>query len=201
MPASVITTPLVLVHGLWDTPRLFRRLEAQLEGRRPALLIPHLPHGLGTPPLEQLAQRLGEAIEQRFGADQTLDVLGFSMGGVVARTWLQLLGGRRRTRRFWCVGSPQQGTWLAQGVPRWPLAGIADMKVGSKLLRQLNGDPLGLEPVECSSLYCPTDLMVVPGWRATLPLGPRQALPVWTHRQLMAHPRALEPLAEALLAP
>ena len=201
MPASVITTPLVLVHGLWDTPRLFRRLEAQLEGRRPALLIPHLPHGLGTPPLEQLAQRLGEAIEQRFGADQTLDVLGFSMGGVVARTWLQLLGGRRRTRRFWCVGSPQQGTWLAQGVPRWPLAGIADMKVGSKLLRQLNGDPLGLEPVECSSLYCPTDLMVVPGWRATLPLGRRQALPVWTHRQLMAHPRALEPLAEALLAP
>ena len=79
MPASVITTPLVLVHGLWDTPRLFRRLEAQLAGRRPALLIPHLPHGLGTPPLEQLAQRLGEAIEQRFGADQTLDVLGFSM--------------------------------------------------------------------------------------------------------------------------
>jgi len=201
LPASDLRTPLVLVHGLWDTPRLFRRLETQLAGRRPELLIPHLPHGLGFPPLEQLAQQLGRQIEQRYGPDQPIDLLGFSMGGVVARTWLQLLGGHRRTRRFWSVGSPQRGTLLAQWVPRWPLAGIADMKLGSRLLRQLNADPLGLRPVECSSFYCPTDLMVVPGWRATLPLGPRQALPVWTHRQLMAHPRALATLAEALLLP
>ena len=55
---STQTTPLVLVHGLWDTPQLFRRLEARLEGRRPDLWIPHLPHGLGFPPLEVLAQRL-----------------------------------------------------------------------------------------------------------------------------------------------
>jgi triacylglycerol lipase len=201
MPPSVITTPLVLVHGLWDTPRLFQRLEAHLAGRRPELLIPHLPHGLGFPPIERLAQRLGAVIEERYGPDLPIDLLGFSMGGVVARTWLQRLGGHRRTRRFWSVGSPQQGTLLAQLVPRRLLASIADMKLGSRLLRQLNADPGALEPVACSSFYCPADLMVFPGWRAYLPIGPRQALPVWTHRQLITHPRALATLSKALLAP
>lgn len=197
----VITTPLVLVHGLWDTPRLFRRLEAHLAGRRSELLIPHLPHGLGFPPIERLAHRLGAVIEERYGPDQPIDLLGFSMGGVVARTWLQCAGGHRRTRRFWSVGSPQQGTLLAQLVPRRLLASIADMKLGSQLLRQLNADPRALESVACSSFYCPADLMVFPGWRAYLPTGSRQALPVWTHRQLITHPRALALLCQALLAP
>ena len=198
---STQTTPLVLVHGLWDSPKLFRRLEARLDGRRPNLWIPHLPHGLGFPPLEVLAQRLGDGIGERFGPDQPIDLLGFSMGGVVARTWLQGLGGHGRTRRFWCVGSPQRGTLAAQLVPRMFLAGIADMKVGSRLLRRLNGDPSALEGLACTSFFCSTDLTVFPGWRATLPVGPRQAVPVWTHRQLIAHPRALDLLAEALLAP
>ena len=49
--------------------------------------------------------------------------------------------------------------------------------------------------------YSPTDLMVLPGWRAVLPRGPREALPVLTHRQLMHHPRAIARLTELLLAP
>jgi NDP-sugar pyrophosphorylase family protein len=51
--------PLVLVHGLWDTPRLFRRLEAELHGRCDdiTLFAPHLPHRLGATPLRQLAAR------------------------------------------------------------------------------------------------------------------------------------------------
>jgi hypothetical protein len=34
-----------------------------------------------------------------------------------------------------------------------------------------------------------------------LPLGERRALPVWTHRQLIGHPRALATVADVLLAP
>ena len=81
------------------------------------------------------------------------------------------------------------------------LAGIADMKLASPLLNELNANPASLEGVECSSFYCPSDLMVVPGWRAVLPVGPRQALPVFTHRQLMREPAAIERLAAELLRP
>ncbi|MFN7229970.1 MAG: esterase/lipase family protein [Synechococcaceae cyanobacterium] len=191
--------PLVLVHGLWDSPRLFRRLVERLDGARDPLLIPHLPHGVGVVPLEQLAADLGGQIQAAFGSERPVDVLGFSMGGVIGRTWIQLLGGQRRVRRLISVGSPQRGTWIAQPWPRPLLAGVADMKRGSRLLRRLNDDPAGLAGVECLSFYCPTDAMVVPGWQAVLPVGERRALPVWTHQQLIRHPRAVEALARELL--
>ena len=194
--------PLVLLHGLWDTPRLFGRLETALLDRHPQLEIyaPHLPHRLGAVPIRELAAQLAALLDARFGPDMPLDLFGFSMGGVVARTWLQEQGGHRRTRRFICLGSPQQGTLAAQLVPRPLLAGIADMKIGSRLLRQLRRDGDLLQGLECHSFYTPTDLTVMPGWRAVLPVGSRRALPVLTHRQLITHPRAIRRLVDLILA-
>ncbi|MFM8974185.1 MAG: esterase/lipase family protein [Vulcanococcus sp.] len=199
--------PLVLLHGLWDTPRVFRRLEAELLGRCPELELfaPHLPHRLGAVPLRRLAATLAPLITERFGPAEPLDLLGFSRGGLVGRLWLQDLGGAERCRRFLCLGSPQRGTLAAQAVPRALLAGIADMKLGSPLLRHLDGGTARLRGLDCSSFYCPTELTVFPGWRAVLPVGERRALPVCTHRQLIGHPRALAAVAdwvlERLLAP
>jgi len=200
-PEPMAMPPLVLVHGLWDTPRLFRRLEKQLAGARDPLLIPHLSHRLGATPLLSLAERLGEEIEQRFGRQQPIDVLGFSMGGVIARSWLQLLGGSQRTRRFLSVASPQQGTLAAQGCPRALMEGIADMKLGSALLRRLNADHRALDGVECLSFFTPTDQVVVPGWRAVLPFGPVRPLPVWLHQNVLSAPASLELLRQELLRP
>lgn len=191
--------PLVLVHGLWDTPRVFNRLKRHLGERRQPLLIPHLPHRLGAVGLLELAELLGSHIEAAFGRGQPIDVLGFSMGGVIVRSWIQLLGGHRRTRRFHCVGSPQRGTWAAQAVPSRLLPGIADMKRGSRLLRRLDADLSTLEPVDCHSYYCRADLTVFPGWQARLPIGPAVALPVWTHRQLITDSRALQVLSGELM--
>ena len=57
-----MSIPLVLVHGLWDTPRLFHRLIQGLDQPDRPLLAPHLPHGLGWIPLRQLASRLDQHI-------------------------------------------------------------------------------------------------------------------------------------------
>ena len=176
--ATPQSTPLVLVHGLWDTPRLFRRLEEELRGRRQPLLVPHLPHGLGQRPLLELATQLGRLVNQRFGPDQPVDVLGFSMGGLVGRSWIQLAGGAGRVRRLISVGSPQRGSLVAAPWPgRW-LASIADMRPGSPLLRRLNGDLSALAGVDCCSFWCLADHMVVPSWTGVLPVGRCQQLPV-----------------------
>ena len=195
-----MTIPLVLVHGLWDTPRLFQRLIQGLDQPNRPLLAPHLPHGLGWVPLRQLALRLDHHIQQRFGADTRVDLLGFSMGGVIGRIWLQELGGAQRTRRFFSVGSPQQGTLAAQLLPRLLLPGAADMKMGSRLLRELNRQPDALAGVECCSFFCRWDLMVCPGWRAVLPVGRLEEIPVWTHQQLIGHPTAIHQLSSTLRA-
>ena len=190
--------PLVLVHGLWDRPRVFHRLIQAMDQPQRDLLVPHLPHGLGGVPLRQLAHRLDREILNRFGSETTLDLLGFSMGGIISRIWLQDLGGAARTRRFFSVGSPHQGTITAQPIPRSLLAGAADMKIGSQLLHhlQLRSDQLSI--VQCHSFFCRWDLMVCPGWRAVLPQGSIQDIPVLTHQQLMTHPLALNILCQAL---
>jgi triacylglycerol lipase len=199
--AASSTVPLVLVHGLWDTPRLFRRLEDQLRGRRQPLLVPHLPHGLGQRPLLDLAAQLGRLVVQRFGSDQPVDVLGFSMGGVVGRSWIQLAGGQGRVRRLISVGSPQRGSLLAIPWPgRW-LASVADMRPGSPLLRQLNGDLSALADVDCCSFWCLADTLVIPSWTGVLPVGRCQHLPVWHHKQLISSPVALGPIVTELLRP
>jgi len=199
--AASSTVPLVLVHGLWDTPRLFRRLEDQLRGRRQPLLVPHLPHGLGQRPLLDLAAQLGRLVVQRFGADQPVDVLGFSMGGLVGRSWIQLAGGQGRVRRLISVGSPQRGSLLAIPWPgRW-LASVADMRPGSPLLRQLNGDLSALADVDCCSFWCLADTLVIPSWTGVLPVGRCQHLPVWHHKQLISSPVALGPIVTELLRP
>ena len=190
--------PLVLVHGLWDTPHLFRRLVRRLEQHQISLLVPHLPHRLGAVPLTILARQLDQCIAARWG-DQEIDLLGFSMGGVISRVWLQDFGGFRRCRRFISVGSPQQGTLTAQWIPRWLFAGLADMKRGSPLLNHLNADLTALQSVECVSFFCRWDLMVVPGWQAVLPMGTQEEVPVLSHQQLMAHPLSLEILMKTIL--
>jgi len=193
--------PLVLVHGLLDSPLVFNRLKRRLANRRQPLLLPELPLRLGLTPVREAAEILGSHIEAAFGSEQPLDLLGFSIGGVIARTWVQLLGGHRRTRRLTSVGSPQQGTLTAHPWPRRLLAGIADLRYDSKLLEQLNGNLSNLDGVECCSFYSAIDMAVLPGWRAVLPIGRRQVLPVWAHPQLLRSSRALEALTEELLRP
>ncbi len=199
--SAPVAPPLVLVHGLWDTPGLFRRLEKRLEGRRDPVLVPHLPHGLGERPVLELAEELGQAVADSFGPDREVDVLGFSLGGVIARTWIQLLGGGKRTRRFISVGSPHRGSLLALPWPRRWLSTVADLRPGSPLLRRLNDHPEGLEGVECTSFWCLPDQMVVPSWTGVLPRGPSHQLPVWHHQQLITSPAGLDPIVGELLRP
>jgi triacylglycerol lipase len=42
---------------------------------------------------------------------------------------------------------------------------------------------------------------VLPGWRAVLPVGRTQMLPVWAHPQLLHAPKSVQLLAQELLRP
>jgi len=190
---------LVLVHGLWDDPGVFNPLIDYLDIRKDLYVFaPHLPHDGGRIPLKTLASDLDRLITDRFGFDTPIVLLGFSMGGVVSRVWLQQMGGASRTKGFISVGSPHFGTYTAHLLPSQLLPGIADMKRGSHLLKELNSDLCLLQELKCLSFFSKSDLTVFPGWNAVLPIGSRYSVPVLTHKELISHPKALNLLFNAI---
>ena len=190
---------MVLVHGLWNRPSIFKHLIKEICDKSFPLFSPHLPHRYGRVELKSLAYLLDYLICEKFGSIDEIDLLGFSMGGVVSRIWLQDLGGAKRTSRFISIGSPHYGTITANFVPSCVFPGIADMKRNSSLLNELNCDIRVLEMVRCISYFCFWDLMVFPGWDAVLPCGSSYCIPVKTHRQLITNPKSISILSKTLL--
>jgi triacylglycerol lipase len=80
---------------------------------RDVVVLP--PVGDGTGDLGEQAEALGEVAREAVedGAP-SVDVVGYSAGGVVARAWVSDHGGAELARRVVTIGSPHHGTDLAQ---------------------------------------------------------------------------------------
>jgi len=190
--------PIVFVHGLWNNPKLFKKLIAKIKEDDYQLYRPHLPHKYGKTSLRRLARDLDNKIVELFGREIDIDIVGFSMGGLISRIWLQNYNGSLRTKRFISIGTPHLGTFTAQLIPASFMPGIADMKRGSSLLSQLNNDLTSLETVECISFFTKWDLMSFPGWQAKLSIGDSYHLPVLTHKELITNSISLDILAKKI---
>jgi len=190
--------PIFLVHGLWNNPKLFEKLIQKIKEDDCQLYRPHLPHKFGKISLRHLAIDLDMKIGELVGPEIEIDIVGFSMGGLISRLWLQNHDGFLRTKRFFSIGTPHFGTYTAQMIPSSLMPGIAEMKKGSRLLSQLNNDLTTLEKLECISFYTKWDLMSFPGWQAKLPVGDSYHLPVLTHKELITNSIALDILAKKI---
>lgn len=194
--------PVLLVHGIWNTGAAFARLARELQ-RRERLLdaIDLLPND-GSVALEQLAMQLEPAVRRLLQASDAakIDVVGFSMGALVTRYWLQQLGGKHLTRRYVSISGPHAGTRLAQ-FSKHP--GIAQMRPGNPWLQNLAQDPSPFGSVEVHTLRTPFDLMIVPSSSCgSLPNCKSQTtLPVLLHRWMLTDPRAISRVAAILDAP
>ncbi|MGN6634784.1 MAG: lipase family alpha/beta hydrolase [Oryzihumus sp.] len=107
--------PVLMVPGYGGSGSSLDGLAAALRRQGKDVTILQLP-GNGTGDLRQQARVLGRAAQgarARTGAP-SVDVVGYSAGGVVARYWLEELGGAALTRRLVTVGSPHHGTELAE---------------------------------------------------------------------------------------
>ena len=144
--------PVLLVPGYGGRLASLDPLTAALraEGRE-VVLVP--PPGDGTGDLDTQAANLADVAEQtlsRTGAP-SVDVVGYSAGGVVARLWVRDHGGAAHARRVLTLGSPQHGSsqaalgaQFAGGCPE----ACEQLNPDSGLLRQLNaGDETPDGPV------------------------------------------------------
>lgn len=194
-------TAALLVHGIWDSSTRLDPLRKGLVARgltdvRAIDLTPNDGRALIPALAAQVGER-AEAILRETGAAR-LDVVGFSMGALVSRWWIQRGGGKRLVRRYVSISGPHAGTLPAHAVP---LAGVRQMRPGSALLTDLAADDDPWGDVEVHCLYTPYDLMVVPGRSGVLPGAKTvRALPVAMHRWMITDARSLDAVAAILRA-
>jgi len=193
------TRPIILIHGLWNTSYIFKTLTGKLDQLLFEYYAPTLKHDFGKVSIIDLAKILDELILKKYGAEKEIDILGFSMGGIVGSYWLKYFQGYKRTKRFISVGSPHNGTFTAQLIPAFLLKGISEMKINSKLLRKLYASDDFLKNLHCISFYTKWDLMVAPGWRAYLPKGSKYSLNILKHKNLMKNEYAINEIVKTII--
>jgi triacylglycerol lipase len=164
--------PVLLVSGYGGSTASLQPLRAGLEAAgRDVVVVPAV--GGGTGDLTAQAEALGRAAEdarKRFDAS-SVDVVGYSAGGVVARLWVRDLGGDEVARRVVDVGSPQHGTTVAElpgSVGGSCPAACRQLQPDSDLLRALNARDETPEGPAFVSVWSTSDEVVVPADSARL---------------------------------
>jgi triacylglycerol esterase/lipase EstA (alpha/beta hydrolase family) len=105
--------PVLLVPGYGGSTSDLEPLAAALRAQGREATVVHLA-GDGTGDLEVQAGVLQSAVRTALrGGAGSVDVLGYSAGGVTARLWLRAYDGGSVARRIVTLGSPQHGTDLA----------------------------------------------------------------------------------------
>jgi triacylglycerol lipase len=187
--------PVLLVHGLKDSSRKMRRLARHLrESGREAHLLDLIP-SWGQVGLEVLAAQIAEFVEKTFAPEQRFDFVGFSMGGLVGRYYLQRLGGLQRVDRFVTIAAPHQGSLLAWLIPN---AGCRQMRPGSEFLRDLESDVHRLREVRFTSLWTPFDLIILPQKSSVMAMATNRLIWCLAHPLMVFQPSALRAVAAAL---
>lgn len=147
----------VLLDGLWGYGQhRFRPMVREFE-RSGATRIDIFQYDCsGRVPFERLAQEFIAFVRQ---STEPAVVLAHSMGGLVLRTAL-MQDPDLPIRRVVFIHVPHTGS-----VAGWilPFAGIRQMRPGSALLRDLDRQPWTIPSL---AIWCPGDLMVLPGWSA-----------------------------------
>lgn len=124
-----------------------------------------------------------------------VDIVAHSLGGVVARYYIERLGGDRRVTRLITIASPHRGTLLAR-IGLVPSA--REISAGSIFLADLGG----FHPhVAYTSIWSHADALIDPPDSARIaPEGEDRVFDDLGHLSLLLSPRVLDAVAERLRA-
>ncbi len=190
--------PILLIHGLMDTSYKMRKISSHLHNLGWQVWDIDLIPNNGDSKLEILAQQVADLIDRTFAPDQPIDLLGFSMGGLVSRYYLQRLGGIDRVQRFISISAPHNGTIAAQFSLR---PGCMQMRPNSQFMTDLNSDVARLKSLNFTSLWTPFDMIILPPSSSQLGIGTEISMPVVAHPLMVSDRRALKAITQALSQP
>ncbi|MDG1241044.1 MAG: alpha/beta fold hydrolase [Opitutae bacterium] len=187
-----------MVHGIWDKGIVYQRMAKVLTDQGHNCHTPDLEPANGAYGLADLAEKLKVYIDQTIGSEAPFALIGFSMGTIIARYYLQILGGASRVSHFFSISGPLHGTLTAHF---WPGKASRDMRFRSKLLQQLNADTSALAHTVIHSYRTPFDLLIIPTrssyWKIAVD---NHIVPALFHHRMLIHCKVYRHIAETLKA-
>ncbi|HKS48437.1 MAG TPA: alpha/beta fold hydrolase [Amycolatopsis sp.] len=161
-PPSVLTRPLVVLPGLADNMSIFTELKQALPG--PIVSFSYSPL-IGD--VRAAARRLAEQIEElcTVAGVSKVDLVGHSLGGLIARYYVQRLDGDTRVENVVTIATPHRGTMTAWLLSPWPL--VRQLRPGSDLLREL-AEPAAGCATRFVAFSSTADALVLPARNAQL---------------------------------
>jgi pimeloyl-ACP methyl ester carboxylesterase len=103
-----------------------------------------------------LAEQLARFARERVGGP--VHVVGHSLGGILARVWLQELGGREQARSLVTLSTPHRGLRPLPGARVLPV--VREITAGSPLLERLDGGAHTLSSLRCLAVVSSRDHFV-----------------------------------------
>ncbi|TKJ24512.1 alpha/beta fold hydrolase [Blastococcus sp. CCUG 61487] len=152
-------TPVLLVHGLVDNRSIFSVMRRNLR-RRGFASVCSWNYSPLLRDVAQAARDLEAHIERiclQTGHDR-VHVVGHSLGGLIARYYVQRNGGDRRVDHLVTLGSPHGGSLLAHALPT-PL--VRQLRPGSPVLEEL-AEPVDRCDTQITAIYSDLDQLVLP---------------------------------------
>ncbi len=145
-----------IIDGIWRKPGRFVRWQKELA----ALGVESVEHDYNSSGRISIAE-LGLVVAQQIRElDRPVRLLGFSMGGLIARA-AKWCDPSLPVERAAFMNTPHRGSWLAYAP--LPLAAVRQMRPTSVFIRELNEMPWD---VPTMAVHSPGDAMVLPGTNA-----------------------------------
>jgi pimeloyl-ACP methyl ester carboxylesterase len=147
---------IVLVHGYLANCSTLFALGAYLRGRgAPQVLAFNYPSSLG---VESGARALKEFLRKNVRGGK-IDLVCHSLGGLVARFYVQELGGARRIEHCITLGTPHRGTYNAYWVTSRVGRGL---RPDSPLMQRLEASRANAKHVRFFSIVAGSDNVIIP---------------------------------------
>ena len=187
--------PVVLLAGYRDTGSKMARLGRCLRQRGREAHICAVSPSDGRVGIEVLAGQLETFVAQTLPSGSSFDLVGFSMGGLICRYYLQRLSGLQRVRKFVSVASPHRGSFWARFVNS---PACRQMRPGSAFLKDLESDEHRLAEVGFVSFWTPWDLMILPARSSAIDAAQCRRLFCVAHPLMVLEPRCARAVVDVL---
>ena len=86
---KVSSRPVILIHGLWNSSSIFKSIIEILDQNQVEYFAPTIEHKYGMTSIVTLAKLFNQLVQEKYGVDREIDIVGFSMGGIIGRYWLK----------------------------------------------------------------------------------------------------------------